>query len=76
VVVPGRGTSPSAPLIASVCALAGNGPSTTYGSYPYSHTGSLFYVVSGSNGNCGGSYLCTARSGYDGLGTPNGPGGF
>ena len=26
--------------------------------------------------NCGGSYLCTARSGYDGLGTPNGPGGL
>jgi hypothetical protein len=43
---------------------------------PYSHTGSIFYVVSGSNGNCGGSYLCTARSRYVGLGTPNGSGGF
>src|SRR5205814_520324 len=32
-------------------------------------------VVSGSNGSCGGSYLCTAKAGYDGptgLGTPNG----
>jgi hypothetical protein len=36
-------------------------------------------VTSGSNGSCGGSYLCTAGSGYDGptgLGTPNGTGGF
>ena len=49
------------------------------GSYPYSHTGSLFDVTSGSNGSCGGSYLCTAKAGYDGptgLGTPNGIGGF
>jgi hypothetical protein len=34
----------------------------------------LFDVTSGSNGSCGGSYLCTAGPGYDGptgLGTPN-----
>jgi len=62
-----------------VYALAGNAGSTTYGSYPYSHTSSLFDVTSGSNGSCGGSYLCTGGTGYDGptgLGTPNGTGGF
>ena len=37
--------------------------SITYGSYPYSHTGSLFDVTSGSNGSCGGSYLCTGKVG-------------
>ncbi len=73
------GTSLSSPLIASVYALAGNTASVTYGSYPYSHTSSLFDVTSGSNGSCGGSYLCTAGAGYDGptgLGTPNGTGAF
>ncbi len=73
------GTSLSSPLIASVYALAGNTASVTYGSYPYSHTGSVFDVTSGSNGSCGGSYLCTTGAGYDGptgLGTPNGVGGF
>ena len=44
------GTSLSSPLIASVYALAGNAASVTYGSYPYSHTASLFDVTSGSNG--------------------------
>jgi hypothetical protein len=71
------GTSLSSPLIASVYALAGN--AVTYGSTPYAHTGSLFDVTSGSNGSCGGSYLCTAGPGYDGptgLGTPNGTGAF
>ncbi|MCW3063906.1 MAG: peptidase and in kexin sedolisin [Solirubrobacterales bacterium] len=73
------GTSLSSPLVASVYALAGNTASVNYGSFPYSHTGSLFDVTSGSNGSCGGSYLCTAGAGYDGptgLGTPNGTGGF
>jgi subtilase family serine protease len=73
------GTSLSAPLVAAVYALAGNGASTVYGSFPYSHAGSLYDIVAGSNGTCGGSYLCTAGSGYDGptgLGTPNGSGGF
>ena len=71
------GTSLSSPLIASVYALAGN--AVTAGSFPYSHTGSLFDVTSGSNGSCGGSYLCTGTAGYDGptgLGTPNGTGAF
>ncbi len=73
------GTSLSSPLIASVYALAGNTAAITYGSFPYSHTTSLFDVTSGSNGSCGGSYLCTAGTGYDGptgLGTPNGTGAF
>jgi subtilase family serine protease len=73
------GTSASSPIIASVYALAGNTTSVGYGSYPYSHTGSLFDVTSGSNGTCTPAYLCTAGPGYDGptgLGTPNGTGGF
>jgi len=72
------GTSLAAPLIAGVYALAGNAASTTYGSYPYSHTSSLHDVTSGSNGTCG-TYLCKAGTGFDGptgLGSPNGIGGF
>lgn len=73
------GTSVASPIVASVYALAGNYGSVNYGSYPYSHTSSLYDVTSGSNGSCGGSYLCTAGTGYDGptgLGTPNGTGAF
>jgi subtilase family serine protease len=73
------GTSASSPIIASVYALAGNAGAVNYGSYPYSHSSSLFDVTSGSNGSCSGSYLCTAGAGYDGptgLGTPNGTAGF
>src|SRR6185437_8322644 len=69
------GTSVASPVIASVYALAGNASSVNYGSYPYSHTSSLFDVTSGSNGSCGGTPLCTAGTGWDGptgLGTPNG----
>lgn len=72
------GTSAASPIIASVFALAGN-TSSIDGSFPYSHTDSLFDVTSGSNGSCGGTYLCTAGPGYDGptgLGTPNGTGAF
>jgi subtilase family serine protease len=73
------GTSVSAPIIGGVYALAGNASSINYGSYSYSHLSSLFDVVSGSNGTCGGSYLCTGLLGYDGPtgnGTPNGTGAF
>ena len=73
------GTSLASPLVGAVYALAGNASSLTYGSYPYFHTSSLHDVTSGSNGSCGGSYLCTAGVGYDGptgLGSPNGTGGF
>jgi subtilase family serine protease len=71
------GTSLSAPLIGGVYAL-GTLP-VTAGSYPYSHTASLYDVTSGSNGSCSPSYLCTGVAGFDGpsgLGTPTGTGGF
>ena len=73
------GTSVASPIVAGIYALAGNTATTTAGSYPYSHTSSLFDVTSGSNGSCGGSYLCTGLVGYDGptgLGTPNGTSAF
>lgn len=73
------GTSVAAPIIAGVYALSGNASSVNYGSYSYAHLSSLFDVTSGSNGSCGGSYLCTAVAGYDGPtgnGTPNGTGAF
>jgi subtilase family serine protease len=77
------GTSVSAPIIASVYALAGNAGSigSTGEPLPYVYgTGTnLFDVTSGRNGSCGGSYLCTARAGYDGptgLGTPIGVSAF
>jgi subtilase family serine protease len=75
------GTSVASPIIAGVYALAGNAATVNYGSYPYSHTASLFDVTSGSNGGCSFSarYLCRAGAGYDGptgLGTPNGVGAF
>lgn len=66
------GTSVAAPLIAGV--YANKGGSATYGSDPYSGTAALNDITGGSNGNCGGTYFCTAGPGYDGptgLGTPN-----
>jgi subtilase family serine protease len=78
------GTSASSPIIAAVYALAGTPGSSTYpASYPYAHAGTsaLNDVTSGSNGTCSSSasYLCTARSGYDGptgVGTPEGTSAF
>ncbi|MBO0777854.1 MAG: S53 family peptidase [Ktedonobacteraceae bacterium] len=75
------GTSVSAPIIASIYALAGNASSINAASSLYSApSGSLFDVTSGSNGHCGNkAYLCTGTSGYDGptgLGTPNGTTAF
>jgi len=73
------GTSASAPIVASVYALAGTPGSGDYpASYPYAHTGNLFDVTSGSNGTCGAPQ-CTAGTGWDGptgLGTPNGTAAF
>jgi subtilase family serine protease len=69
------GTSVASPIVASMYAIAGNHVSTA--SSAYSHVSSLRDVVSGSNGNCAPSYLCTAVTGYDGptvLGTPQGVG--
>ncbi|MGA2910605.1 MAG: S53 family peptidase [Candidatus Microgenomates bacterium] len=71
------GTSLASPIIAGTYALSGN-----YGeglSYNSAVTGYLHDVISGSNGSCGGSYLCTALPGYDGptgLGSPQGTGAF
>jgi subtilase family serine protease len=75
------GTSVAAPVIAAVYALAGNATTVNAGSFPYSHTASLFDVTSGKNTNrkCNPAYLCTGSVGYDGpsgLGTPNGTGAF
>jgi hypothetical protein len=75
------GTSVATPIVASFYALFGNSHTTNQlASYPYAAPGgALNDVTSGSNGSCGGSYLCTAGPGYDGptgLGTPNGTGAF
>jgi subtilase family serine protease len=73
------GTSVSAPIIASVYALAGNAYDDTGEPLPYLTRGSLYDVTSGRNGSCSGTYLCTAGRGYDGptgLGTPVGTSAF
>jgi len=79
------GTSVSAPLIAGIIGLAGNGASLTTARI-YRHARSFFDVTAGSNtpfdpplAACGADYMCTAKKGYDaptGLGTPDGPGGL
>jgi hypothetical protein len=67
------GTSASTPFVAAsyvVLGLGGVDPS-----FSYSHTSGFYDVTSGSNGSCGGSYLCTGKAGYDGPtgnGTPDG----
>jgi subtilase family serine protease len=73
------GTSLSSPIIAAVFALAANAASTIDASYAYSHRTGFFDVISGSNGTCNVSYLCSAKSGYDGpsgLGAPKGTSAF
>ena len=73
------GTSVASPIVASVYALSGGGWASQPTSYAYASPSSLFDVTSGSNGSCGGTYLCTAEVGYDGptgLGTPDGVGAF
>ena len=67
------GTSVASPLVAAIFALTGQAGASN--SFPYSHTSDFNDVTSGSNGSCGGSYLCTAGVGYDGptgWGTPTG----
>ncbi len=70
------GTSLSSPLIAATYALAGNvSVATPANQMPYLSAANLYDVTSGSNGSCGGTYLCTSLAGYDGptgLGTPIG----
>ncbi len=77
------GTSASAPIIASVYALAGD-PSTSFtpAKSLYYNTADLNDVTSGNDGTCAQGaqqVLCAAASGWDGptgLGTPNGVGAF
>ncbi len=76
------GTSLAAPLVAAVFGMAGGVGSTLGNSLPYANLNygvNLRDVTSGSNGTCGGSYLCIAKTGYDGptgLGTPLGSSAF
>ena len=75
------GTSVSAPLVGGI--YANNGGAVTTGTYstpiPYTQPGALNDITSGANGSCGGTYFCTAGTGYDGptgLGTPLGTTAF
>jgi N-acetylneuraminic acid mutarotase len=79
------GTSASAPIIASVYALAGRPVATTYpASYLYANPSALNNVTSGTNsqyGTCGNypAYICNGEPGYNGptgLGTPEGVAAF
>lgn len=70
----GGGTSASAPLVAGMIGLAGNGATYTP-SMAYAARSSFWDVVGGSNGDYDHDYTCTGLSGYDGpsgLGTPRG----
>lgn len=69
------GTSLSSPLLAGMIGLAGNADRLDKAGWIYWHRSGLHDVVGGSNGYCGGDYLCNARKGYDaptGLGSPRG----
>ncbi len=66
------GTSASSPLVAAIYAKTGHGADTAQAIW--TNTGNFYDVTSGSNGSCSGSYLCTAKTGYDaptGWGSPN-----
>ncbi len=72
------GTSESAPIIASVYALAGGGYSNTT-PYTQGSSSNLNDITSGSNGTCPTTQWCNARAGWDGptgVGTPKGTGAF
>lgn len=72
------GTSVSSPFVAGLVAKAGH-PQTFTTAGLYARRTQLWDVVGGSNGYCGGDYLCTGKAGYDGptgLGTPRGLGAF
>jgi hypothetical protein len=66
------GTSASSPIVAGIYALTNRGAAGD--AFAYQNTSDFYDVTTGSNGSCGGSYLCTAKAGYDGptgLGAPN-----
>ncbi|HZC51225.1 MAG TPA: S53 family peptidase [Mycobacterium sp.] len=70
------GTSASAPIVASIYALAGTpAASSSPQSFPYENSTSFNDITSGSTGSCSVSLICTTAAGWDGptgLGTPNG----
>ncbi len=74
------GTSASSPIIAGgVRARGQRQPAINNASFVYAHKTKLNDVKRGSTGSCAGSYLCTAKVGYDGptgLGTPKGTKAF
>jgi subtilase family serine protease len=82
------GTSVASPMVAGIYGLAGNAASQNAGQKFWKlkqkkRNHDLHYISSGSDGSCGGSYLCTAGTGeYKtyagpiGWGTPNGLGAF
>jgi subtilase family serine protease len=79
------GTSVATPLIAAVYALAGNASKVHADKQLWSKKASkgLHVITSGSDGSCGGSYLCTAGTGQyktyagpTGWGTPDGVSAF
>ena len=56
---------------------AGNAARLDSARWVYTHRSGLKDVTGGSNGYCGGDYLCTGTKGYDGpsgLGSPRGVG--
>ena len=70
------GTSVSAPIIGGMYAASGIRPTGSQNIYARSAS-SFNDVTAGTNGSCGGTYFCTAGSGYDGptgRGTPAGAG--
>ena len=75
----GGGTSVAAPLVAGMIGSTPHPGRVDSSRYLYSHRAGFRDVTGGSNGFCGGDYLCTARLGYDaptGLGSPYGLGGL
>ncbi len=78
------GTSVASPIIGGVFGLAGNASSFNAAQQLYTlskkkHKKYFHDITSGSDGSCGGSYLCTGVKGYDGptgWGTPNGISAF
>ena len=74
------GTSVASPMMGGVYALAGNASSQNAAQKIWklkkkARKKELHDITSGSDGSCGGSYLCTGVKGYDGptgWGSPNG----
>ncbi len=65
------GTSAASPFLAGVVALSGNAAKMNGGEYVWSMSAKqmkarLHPVLTGNNGSCGGSYLCTAGTGQFG----------